>query len=340
MDSITQITLGAAVGEAMLGKKLGNKGAAWGAAFGLLPDLDVIAIPFLSNVEALSFHRGISHSIFFSVIAAPLFGWLLYRYYGEKAQLREWSLMVFLALITHIFIDACTSYGTQVFQPFSNYALSFNSIFIIDPFYTLPLVAGLLAALFMKRASSSRRWANYIGLGISSAYLITGFVVKAHVNSVFEDNFHAQNLSIERYMTTPMPFTQFLWVTYAETDDKIYAGLYSIFDDDREIHFQSIDKNANLISKYRDQLPVLRILWFSQGYYSASHEDDGLYLHDLRFGRTDQWLENHPSPFVWSYRLIFNDDATKVNGFERAEPNFEINQQKLIQLLNRTFGKV
>ncbi|NBW94975.1 MAG: metal-dependent hydrolase, partial [Bacteroidetes bacterium] len=43
MDSLTQIALGAAVGEATVGRKAGKKGALWGAALGTLPDLDVVA---------------------------------------------------------------------------------------------------------------------------------------------------------------------------------------------------------------------------------------------------------------------------------------------------------
>ena len=41
MDSITQIVLGAACGEAVLGKKIGNKALLFGAIGGTIPDLDV-----------------------------------------------------------------------------------------------------------------------------------------------------------------------------------------------------------------------------------------------------------------------------------------------------------
>ncbi|MGB0250280.1 MAG: metal-dependent hydrolase, partial [Flavobacteriales bacterium] len=42
MDSLSQIVLGAAVGEAVLGKKLGNRAMVWGAVAGTLPDMDVL----------------------------------------------------------------------------------------------------------------------------------------------------------------------------------------------------------------------------------------------------------------------------------------------------------
>ncbi len=41
MDSLTQIVLGAAVGEAVLGKKARNKAMLYGAIAGTIPNLDV-----------------------------------------------------------------------------------------------------------------------------------------------------------------------------------------------------------------------------------------------------------------------------------------------------------
>lgn len=338
MDSITQITLGAAVGEAVLGKKIGNKGAAWGAALGVLPDLDVLANPFVSDVQEIIIHRGISHSLLFSVVAGPVFGWMLYRRYKNKqASWRDWSLMVFLVILTHIFIDACTGYGTQVFQPFSNYSLSFNTIFIIDPFYTLPLLAGVLTSLFMRQKAAGR-WANYIGLGLSSVYMLMGFVIKSQVNTVYQQNFEEQQITVDRYMTTPMPFTEFLWVGYAQSGDTIYAGLYSIFDNDRSILFQKVDMNTHHINEYKNQLPVERILWFSHGYYAAEKIEGNLRMHDIRFGRSDLWLSTKSAPFVWSYKLNFNEDSTRVTGFRHLEPDFDFSSERFGALINRIAG--
>ena len=72
MDSITQAVLGAAIGEAVAGKKIGHKAAIIGAIVATLPDLDVLVYPFLDEFQKISFHRGFSHSIVFCVIAAFL----------------------------------------------------------------------------------------------------------------------------------------------------------------------------------------------------------------------------------------------------------------------------
>ena len=84
MDSLTQIILGAAVGEIALGKKIGNRALIWGGIGGTIPDLDVLANGFMSSIDALAFHRSITHSIFFSITASLLFGWLVHQLYEKK----------------------------------------------------------------------------------------------------------------------------------------------------------------------------------------------------------------------------------------------------------------
>jgi len=342
LDTITQITLGAAVGEAVLGKKIGNKAAAVGGFFGIVPDLDILANPFVNEVQELAIHRGISHSLLFSVVAAPFFGWLLYRWFKKEKKSptrREWSLLVFLVIITHIFIDTCTGYGTQVFQPFSNYPLSFNSIFIIDPFYTVPLAAGILTALVMRRGTTGRAWANHLGLAVSSLYLLAGFGLKSHVDTVFKENFERQQIQPDQYMTTPMPLTQFLWVAYARSGDTIHVGLYSIFDEDRSVSFRQLSRNLELVEPYFEDEAVERILWFSRGYFAAEKRADALYMHDLRFGRSDLWLSDESVPPVWSYRLEFSSDSTRVTGFSRPEPGFDFSREQFQKLMDRISGQ-
>ena len=84
MDSITQATLGAAVGQAVLGEKMGNKAILIGAIAGTIPDLDVLSRLFLDHqIYGLIYHRGLTHSIAFTLLASPVFGWLTYKYYEK-----------------------------------------------------------------------------------------------------------------------------------------------------------------------------------------------------------------------------------------------------------------
>ena len=104
MDSLTQVVLGASVGEICLGKKIGNRAMLWGAVAGTIPDLDVIGNIFMTKAESLAFHRGISHSFFFSITAAFVFAWLLDKLYKKPWHLsfEKWlssGLMAFIAVV-------------------------------------------------------------------------------------------------------------------------------------------------------------------------------------------------------------------------------------------------
>ena len=84
MDSLTQIVLGAAVGELAQGKKLGNRAMIWGAIAGTIPDLDVfVGKLYKDPVDELAFHRGISHSFFFALTFSMVLSYFTYWLYDK-----------------------------------------------------------------------------------------------------------------------------------------------------------------------------------------------------------------------------------------------------------------
>lgn len=107
MDSLTQMVLGAGVAEAALGKKIGNRAMVWGAIAGTIPDLDVIANGLLSPIDALAFHRGITHSLLVNVVLAFILGFTIYHFYKKPWQkwvsFSCWSLFITIIAATLIF---------------------------------------------------------------------------------------------------------------------------------------------------------------------------------------------------------------------------------------------
>ena len=114
MDSLTQIVLGAAAGEVVLGKKIGNRAMMWGAIGGTIPDLDVMGKFFLSNIDNLAFHRGFSHSITFSIIAALLFGWIVHYIY--KSPQHKW-IAITLKTLAFIIVAFALDFLFNIFFP-------------------------------------------------------------------------------------------------------------------------------------------------------------------------------------------------------------------------------
>ena len=140
MDSITQAALGAAIGEATLGKHIGNKGAVLGAIVATIPDLDVALYLFYDKFEMLSIHRGFSHSVVFSIIGAVSIAYVLQRMKWTKmVSYQKLWIFTWLALFTHMLLDTFTAYGTQLLLPFSDARIGFDSVNVVDPVYTIPL---------------------------------------------------------------------------------------------------------------------------------------------------------------------------------------------------------
>ena len=338
MDSLTQLTLGAAVGEAVAGRQAGNKAPLWGAALGTLPDLDVLANPFLTEAQALVFHRSLTHSFVFAIGMALLLGWVLRWLHGPNTSRRRWMMMVGAVLLTHLGLDCLTSYGTQVFWPFSRYPVILATIFIIDPLYTVPLLGGLLVSLFWASGSRTRRIANYVGLALSSAYLLVTVANKLHVDQVVAEALERQNHSVEQVLTKPTPFNNLLWTAIAETDDGFYVGHYSLLDETRAVDFQFVRKNHDLLGSAAQSLEVQRLQWFSRGYYAVRRTaDGGLRVVDLRFGRSDLGLTNEGS-YIFSFKLI-RDGSGRVTALRREPPDVRLTSDLVHRFVNRIRGR-
>ena len=337
MDSVTQIVLGAAVGEAVLGTKEGRKGALWGAVLGTLPDLDVLVYPFVDPVTQLAAHRAASHSFVVVAMVAPVVGWLLSRIHKKgTATATDWVLMVFLAFATHIGIDLFTVYGTQALWPFTTFPFSFDSIFIIDPGYTLPLALGIIGSLVAKRKSSFRTVSNNAGIIISTLYLLWSVGAKLVAEGSFRQGYAAQKHQIEKMMTAPAPFNTLLWMGIGLRQDSLSIGLYSVLDEHTPDSFRSVPRNSHLLEGHMNDRGVRRLLWFSKGWYGVEADSLGLVLSDYRFGRNDGWMTEEGEP-VFQFRLRLDSSGT-YHTFEQVQPGLGNPSDVLKKVFERAKG--
>jgi inner membrane protein len=339
MDSLTQIVLGAAIGELIAGRKLGNKAALMGALAGTIPDLDVLFALFTDPVTYLSIHRGFSHSLFFPFLAAPVLGWATHKMWPNAGgNLQLWVKLYFWVILTHPLLDLLTGYGTQLLNPLSTYAFELNTIFIIDPLYTLPLATILLISLRLPRESRIRRRMGLAAIIVSTSWLFITASLKLAAIPVFKAELDRQEITYHRMMTIPGPFSSFLWRALVETDQGYFQGYYSIFDArDKPISFHFTPRNEHYLIEVIESEAVKRLLWFSKGYYTVSKENNTIVFNDLRFGSYNSWSGNWDS-FIFSFlvRELPNGDFT----FEQVQNPVQFQKSDFSSLMSKTFNRI
>lgn len=297
MDSLTQLALGAAVGQAVLGRKaeVTYRAPLWGAICGTLPDLDVF-INFGGAVENFTYHRGFSHSLLVLTLLAPAVVWLILKIHPQTASLRRhWLLLIWLALVTHPLLDCFTVYGTQILWPFGGSPpVSWSTIFIIDPGVTVPLLAGLICALSMRRRRALGQGLNYLGLGLAVSYLSWSVFAKWQVEATVRPALARQGIDVVDknlpLLTTPAPFNTILWRIVVIADDGYYEGYYSLLDDGAAgLKPRFYPSESTLLAGLTEHWPVQRLRWFTHGFYAVGRSDlngaeAAVTITDLRMG--------------------------------------------------------
>jgi len=285
MDSITQIVLGGAIGELVAGKRLGNKAILWGAVAGTIPDLDVFLRVFYHPIDAALVHRGFSHSLLFALLTGPTLGYLFNLLTKRVHGFWMWTHLFFWGILTHPLLDMFTNYGTQFFWPLS-YRITFNSVFVVDPFYTLPFLVCLVAAMFYQRDDVRRRKWNRFGLLYSTSYLMLGLAIKGFVFFSSKREVQEAGHKPSRMMVTPMPFTPFYWYILAEKETSFVVGYRSLFRSRMDTPKTLIPKGDYRIdslhwkgSSFNPQLQQI-----TDGYVLFEETEKGLLCYDLRFG--------------------------------------------------------
>ncbi len=307
MDSITQFVLGAAIGEVVAGKKAGNKALFWGGVAGTIPDLDIVFRPFFTELQNLAVHRGISHSLIFAFITAPLVAWLVNKMYRKKTDVtyKEWLNLFFWGIFTHPLLDAFTLYGTQLFLPFSNYRVAFNTISIIDPLYTVPLIVVCIGAMIVRRKGhlKARKWAM-AGLHISSAYLALTCLHKWYLESIFDKGLASRQIHPVTVMSNPVIFSNFLWCSVARDDSACYIGYYSILQGNTHVEYEKFLKQEELSSVIADKEGFNTLKWFTKDYYILEERNDTLCFFDVRYGKsTFSKTTGNEQTFVFYFKI-------------------------------------
>jgi inner membrane protein len=290
MDSLTHIALGATIGVVVMrGRTAPWKAALVGAVCSTLPDLDV----FLNHgdpVSNVTMHRGDSHALFWLTLLSPAVALLAAAVFRDLAQYRRWWLTAWLALVSHPLLDAFTVYGTQIARPFTDFPYGVGSIFIIDPLYTLPLIAGVIVALSLRNTTG---WCWAVGgLVVSILYLGWGVLMQNHVTRLAQNALRAQGVETNRLLVTPTAFNSILWRIVAVTPDTYLEGFHSLLDRDRNIAFDSFPRGTELEAAISGNRHVGLVARWTQGFYKLGDRNGRIVVTDLRMGQEPYYSFN------------------------------------------------
>ncbi|RYY60500.1 MAG: metal-dependent hydrolase [Chitinophagaceae bacterium] len=321
MDSLTHIALGACIGEAFAGKKIGRPALAWGGLAHSLPDIDFLSGLWLDAPAALLAHRGITHSWFFVLVVSALLVFP-FRLSHPKRQMKSGFVFLFFssAMGLHILLDSLNNYGTGWWEPFNHTRVSFNTLFVVDPLFSIvPGICFLI--LVIRRATAGRRavvWKT--GLTVPAIYIMISFFFREIIQSDVSRILARQGISYERFMTAPVPFQTVLHYTVIQCEGGYYIGYRSIFDKQENLQLCYILQRKGLLELTNEPSDAELLRLFSQGYFSVDSIGDDLYFHDLRFGEIQGWTGTYKGP-IFSYNLSGGNDPLVLQRGRSADLN-------------------
>jgi len=282
MDSVTQAVLGAGIQAALLGRSQGRKALVYGALLGTLPDLDVV-ISHADPVSTMTYHRGFSHSLFVLTAFAGLLCWAVRaRWPRAPYGAGRLFLALWLVLVTHPLLDAFTSYGTQLLWPLAVTPTAWSTIFIIDPVFTLPLLAAAIAvAIFGARGRAGRlpAWA----LGFCGLYLAFTVVGKQLAESRVTQALRAQGARVDAVFSSPMPLNALLWRVVARSGGDYYEAASGWLDRGPPESLK-LPLHGDLAAALEGSEQHRRLRWFTDGWLRYDAIGPDLVVTDLRMG--------------------------------------------------------
>ena len=285
MDPLTQGVLGAALPQSISNKKsLGVIGVV-GFLSGLAPDLDILIKSESDPILFLEFHRQFTHSLIFIPFGGLICALVLHFFISKRFKIRFKDTWIYstLGYATHGLLDACTSYGTLLFWPFSQTRIAWNNISIIDPLFTLPLlILIVIAGLKQKRifAVIAILWAVF--------YLSLGVYQKNEAIKVSKTIAKSRGHDASRINVKPSIGNILLWKSIYETQDKFYIDAIRLGWSPKIFNGESIDKiNIQsafpwLMLKSQQAKDIKRFKWFSNGYIAINPKNKNQII-DIRY---------------------------------------------------------
>jgi len=312
VDPLTQGVVGTTAAQLVARKQVKIAAAIIGFFSGMAADLDVLITSSTDPLLFLEFHRHFTHALIFIPVGALLctvmFRVIFRRWFtSNQVGFRETYLFSFAGYATHAVLDACTTYGTQLFWPFSNARVAWNNVSVIDPLFTIPLIIVIYFATFKRSTKMA-----YIGAIYAFTYLGLGVVQGQRAQAV------AYELAAERGHA-PQNFRVL-------RGTKIYEGTSTEKLDLRK-HFTWLDKRS------QQAVDIERFRWFSNQHLGLDPNNENRII-DIRYSLIPNQVTG-----MWGIVLSPSKGATEHVEWTSNRPKGKLAMQKVAELWDMLLGR-
>jgi len=320
MDPLSQGTVGAAFAQSAANKNNILKIGVIGFLAGLAPDLDILIQSSTDPILFLEYHRQFTHSLFFIPFGSLIVALVLFPLVKSSMSIKTVYFASLLGYATHGLLDACTSYGTQLFWPFSNERVTWNNISIVDPLFTIPVLILIGIAIKTKKKTFS-----FFAIGWIALYLSLGFVQYERALSAAIELANERGHNLERLTLKPSFGNLILWKSIYQHNETFYVDAIrtaqsstwclgeSIRVFDYQYHLPDLDENS------QQKKDIERFRWFSQDY--LGYEKERNIVTDVRYSM----IPNQISP-MWGLVI---DDQRGINEHAIWWTSRSLNQSQL-----------
>jgi inner membrane protein len=218
------------------------------------PDLD-FALRLIDTLTYLNWHQGPTHSL----LLLPVWAWLLaYLFFSFSRGKYHWKLFYFpacLGIAIHIIGDLVTAYGLMLFAPFSAQRFYLPFAFVIDPWFSTIIIAGLVASWIFPR----KRVAAIFSLIGLVGYIVFLWMLHDRAISIGQEYANTQLLTRAEVYVLPQPLSPFHWKIIIKNDETYQVALITLW----QGHNKSLqDTDTGLLKKMAAAYqPFNRINW-------------------------------------------------------------------------------
>jgi inner membrane protein len=326
MDPLSQACLGASLSQSFANRSKQRSALLIGALAGMAPDLDVLIRSPDNPILFLEFHRQFTHSLIFIPVGALLCALFFYAVMRSKWFQNKWPaarlsffqvyLFSFLAYATHGLLDACTSYGTQLFWPFSSERVAWNIVSIIDPLFTLPVLILVLLGAYRKNVHYAR-----LAFAYAIIFLSLGMIQHQRAEQAVFQLAQQRGHQVERLQVKPSFANRHVWKLIYEYDGRYYVDAVRLLWNSEYItgtSIQKLDVKRDfpwLPADSQQAKDIERFRWFSDDYLAVSQRNPNLIM-DVRYS----FIPNRINP-MWGVVL---DKQLLDEGKRDAHVRYEI----------------